>query len=262
MSKIGKDRKGGQARLAFTLFCLLCVVFFALFTSLGIWQMQRLSWKKALIARVETRLALAPIPAPPPEQWGQITVEDHEYLPVTLHGQFLHDAEVLVTTVTDYGAGYWLITPLQTQDGAVVFVNRGFVPMQQRDVSNRLAGQIEGETEVHGLLRLSEGAGFFPRRNNGAQDRWYSRELPAMAAARGLDKVAPYFIDADKTAHEGGIPIGGLTVVHFRNTHLSYAMTWFVLALGVGAAFIFLLRSRKASGKKPGSSSQKKGFVQ
>jgi len=248
MSGSENNPKMRQSPIAFTLFCLLCLVFFALFTSLGIWQMQRLAWKKDLISRVETRLALAPMPAPPPEQWGQITAAQNR--------------EVLVTTVSDYGSGYWLLTPLQAEDGAVVFINRGFVPMQQRDASTRALGQIEGETVVHGLMRLSEGAGFFPRRNDGAQDRWYSRELPAMAAARGLDAVAPYFIDADKTANEGGIPIGGLTVVHFRNTHLSYAITWFVLALGVGAAFIFLLRSRGTSGQDPGKSSQKNGFVQ
>jgi len=234
-----------KSNLLFLCFCSLCVVFLFLFTSLGIWQIQRLSWKEELIARVEARLSLPPIPAPNRTAWPQVNAQAHEYLPVTIRGRLLHDAEVLITTVTDDGPGYWLLTPLQTSDGAVTFINRGFVPMDHRDVGQRLAGQINTETTITGLLRLGEGAGFFPRRNDPAQERWYSRELPAMAQARGFDEVAPYFIDADKTANPGGIPIGGLTVVNFRNSHLAYAITWFILAFGVGCALVFLILQRR-----------------
>jgi len=238
-------KKSTVSKISFLLFCGLCLFFFTLFTCLGIWQLQRLAWKEDLIARIEARRFLAPVAPPSRDQWAHVTASSHEYLPVRLNGRFLHDAEVLVTTVTDYGAGYWLLTPLQSSDGTVTFINRGFVPMDRREASSRQMGQIEGDTEVSGLLRLSERGGFFPRRNDAAKDRWYSRQLPAMAAARGLGDVAPYFIDADKQDNAGGIPIGGLTVVQFRNTHLSYAITWFVLSLGVGAAFIFLLWSRR-----------------
>ena len=49
--------------------------------------------------------------------------------------------------------------------------------------------------------------------------------------------MAPFFIDADATPSPGGLPVGGLTVVHFPNSHLTYALTWFALAgLGAGAS--------------------------
>lgn len=64
-----------------------------------------------------------------------------------------------------------------------------------------------------------------------ASNRWYSRDVAQIAKARHLGRVAPYFIDADSTPNPGGFPVGGLTIVTFRNAHLSYALIWFELAL-------------------------------
>jgi surfeit locus 1 family protein len=109
-------------------------------------------------------------------------------------------------------------------------VNRGFVPKERRAPASRTDGQIEGPVSVTGLIRLDEPEGRFLRANRPAEERWYSRDVTAIAAARGIDDAAPFFIDADATANPGGYPIGGLTVVSFRNTHLIYALTWFALA--------------------------------
>ena len=57
------------------------------------------------------------------------------------------------------------------------------------------------------------------------------RDVAAIARARGLSGVAPYFIDAAATPDDAGWPRAGLTVVRFRNQHLQYALTWFGLAV-------------------------------
>ncbi len=67
--------------------------------------------------------------------------------------------------------------------------------------------------------------------NDAGADRWYSRDVGAIAAARGLATTAPYFLDADATPIPGGFPVGGLTVLDLPNNHLVYALTWFALAL-------------------------------
>ena len=88
-----------------------------------------------------------------------------------------------------------------------------------------------------GLLRISEPKGAYLRANDPVSDRWYSRDVAAIAAARELAPVAPYFIDADATSVPAGLPVGGLTVLELPNNHLVYALTWFVLALTLlGAA--------------------------
>lgn len=219
-------RKRGPASIAVVATVLLLI---ALFLALGFWQIDRREWKLDLIAKVEARLAAEPVDAPGPAAWRDITARD-AYRRVTAAGRFLNDRETPVLAVTEYGSGYWILTPLVTP-GFTVLVNRGFVPPDRRDPATREA--LEGEVTVTGLLRVTEPDGGFLRANDPASGRWYSRDVPAIAAAEGIGDAAPYFIDAGAAPNPGGLPIGGLTVVRFRNTHLSYALTWFGLAAGL-----------------------------
>ena len=210
------------ARLA--LGTLIGLIFAAL-VALGIWQLERRSWKLALIAQVEQRLHAPPVAAPGPTAWGGIDDKD-VYTRIVASGRYRHGADSFVQASTQLGPGYWVLTPLETGKFTLL-VNRGFVPPQLR-------GKVptpQGQVSVEGLLRVTEPGGGFLRSNDPAQDRWYSRDIGAIAVKRGLENVAPYFIDA--TAPRAGWPRGGLTVVRFRNNHLGYAFTWFGLAAGL-----------------------------
>jgi surfeit locus 1 family protein len=57
--------------------------------------------------------------------------------------------------------------------------------------------------------------------------------------------VAPFFIDSEASPESEGPPFGGMTVVTFRNAHLSYALTWFALALLSVAGLVILRRDRQ-----------------
>ena len=205
---------------------------------LGTWQMQRLGEKEALIAAVDLRQAAAPIPVPPKEQWAGLDSEALVYQPVELTGAYRYTQTVTVfTSLADpkgqySGPGYWVVTPFALAGGGTVFVNRGFVPADRSGADARLGSELAaGPVTVTGLLRISEPGGGFLRANDPAADRWFSRDVAAIAAAKGLENVAPYFIDADATPNPGGLPVGGLTVVTFRNSHLVYALTWYALAV-------------------------------
>ncbi|MGN6100446.1 MAG: SURF1 family protein [Devosia sp.] len=221
--------------------------------ALGVWQLERLGWKLDLIARVDARVHAAPEPLPGPSSWAAVTAEADEYRHVTARGRYLNEDETLVQAVTDRGPGFWVVTPVLTDQGFEVLVNRGFVPTDRRSAATRQAGQIAGETQVTGLLRISEPGGGFLRANDPAADRWYSRDVAAIAKARGLGTVAPYFVDADATPNAGGLPVGGLTVIRFSNNHLLYALTWFALAALLLAATAYILwGERKAARQRPG----------
>lgn len=210
------------------------------FAGLGIWQLQRLGWKLALIERVEARVHAPAVAAPGPDRWAAVAGE--EYRRVRLTGRFLSERETLVQAVTERGGGFWVLTPLRDAAGFTVLVNRGFVPPERRDPASR-ASTPAGEVSVTGLLRLTEPKGGFLRANDPDGGRWYSRDVGAIAQARALGgAVAPYFVDADDTPNAGGFPIGGLTVLRFANNHLVYALTWFGLALMLCAATVFVLR--------------------
>lgn len=223
-----------------SLLVVLALAGMAGFAALGVWQLERRAWKLELIDRVERRIHAEPVPAPGPETWPSVDAAGYAYRRVRLTGRFLHDRETLVQAVTELGGGHWVLTPLVTPQDMTVLVNRGFVAGDRRAPGASSAAAPAGETQVTGLLRISEPDGFL-RRNDPAAGRWYSRDVAAIAAARGLADVAPFFIDADTSSDVPGGPRGGLTVVAFNNHHLVYALTWFVLAILAGGAGLFVL---------------------
>ncbi len=217
---------------------------FTVFIALGSWQVQRLFWKLDLIERVEARVHAPAQPAPPRPEWPTVDRARDEYRHVQVQGHWLPASALRVQAVTELGSGFWLMLALQQPSGDVVWVNRGFVASAAAPAS-----APEGLVTVTGLLRLTEPGGAFLRHNDPAQHRWFSRDVAAMGAAQGLSSLAPFFIDADRSATPPGpgAPVGGLTVVRFQNNHLVYALTWYTLAAMVLLA-VWLVRRDAARG--------------
>lgn len=245
----------GKRQLALIVLALLAFCFFA---AMGTWQIYRLQWKLELIERVDQRIHAEPLAAPGPHAWATVTAESDEYRPVTLTGVYLYDKSSLVLASTSRGAGYWVLTPLRTEAGWDVLVNRGFLPVDSTGRMMALddTGQPRGVTVVTGLLRISEPGGGFLRKNDGQVGRWYSRDVAAIAGAHGLSNVAPYFVDAGPApgGEQANQPVGGLTVVSFRNHHLVYALTWYALALMVAGAIFWIRRQARrvrGDGRQP-----------
>ncbi|WP_112801537.1 SURF1 family protein [Rhizobium sp. SYY.PMSO] len=233
-----------RSTLALVIWVSLLLLLTALLVGLGTWQVERLHWKLDLIARVDARVHAPAVPAPGPAQWAGINAENAEYRHVQASGTFLNDKETQVYASTELGPGYWVLTPLKLADGTIIIVNRGFVPTGKRNPSTRPEGQIETAT-VTGLLRISEPKGTLLRSNVPAEERWYSRDVAAIAEVRGLRNAAPYFIDADDTKNPGGLPVGGLTQITFHNSHLVYAITWYGLAVMTLGMAVYLVRSER-----------------
>jgi surfeit locus 1 family protein len=220
------------------------LLFFIGFVLLGNWQLERRLWKLDLIQRTNDRVHAAAEAAPSIERWSTISKASDEYRRVSLQGNFLSN-NTLVVAATELGSGYWTLTPFQRDDGSIVFVNRGFIG-QGIEPSPPPTNKLQ----LTGLLRLSEPKGSVLRDNSPATNRWYSRDIAAIAAAQGIS-AAPYFIDAaagepGSPGNEG--PTGGLTVISFHNSHLIYALTWYGLAIMVvGAAGIVVREERRRS---------------
>lgn len=241
VAETGSRPRSSAARLTLV---IAAAFFFAGFFALGTWQVYRLQWKLELIERVNQRVHAAPEPIPAPARWPQVTAASDEYRHVSVSGVYLPALSTRVQALTALGSGWWLLTPLRTDDGHAVLINRGFIA----DDTVPSAPYLKPVT-VTGLLRISEPKGRFLRANDPAHEQWYSRDVQAIAQARGLQNVAPFFIDADAasghndtSAGDGLQPIGGLTVVSFPNNHLVYALTWYALALMVAGAIVWLLR--------------------
>jgi surfeit locus 1 family protein len=211
----------------------------ALLLALGIWQVERRAWKLDLIQQIDQRVDAPVVDTPGPAAWPSITAATDAYRHVRASGEWLRDKDTRVQAVTAQGAGQWLLTPLRTDAGFIVLINRGFVAADGKAALPALPPRAE----ITGLLRITEPKGGFLRANDPAADRWFSRDVAAIAQARELGEVAPYFIDAAADPAQP-VPVGGLTVISLPNNHLVYAATWFVLAGMVGAFAVRLWRSR------------------
>ena len=207
----------------------------ALMFGLGVWQLQRLEWKTALIAAVDARTHSEPIPL---DEALRLPPEAQEYRQVRVRGAFLHDREVYLYAPRPGEPGVHVVTPLALPSGAAVLVDRGFVPEPFRDPAKRAAGQIAGETEVTGILRFASAPGWFTPAPDRKARLWFSRDIAAIGEAAGVTLAAPVAIEAGPEPSPGGLPQGGQTIVTFPNNHLSYALTWFGLALTLLAVYL------------------------
>jgi len=207
---------------------IACAILFALLCGLGAWQLERLQWKLALIATVNSHMAAAPVPL---DRILAMNRDEAQYRRVSLNGRFDHAREAYVFTTDQGAAVYHVLTPLTTTDGKVLVVDRGEVSKEKLDPATRAAGNVEGEARVTGVWRVPDPPGAFTPPPDTARRIWFSRDLAAIAAADHLTLAAPVVIEADAAPNPGGWPRGGQTVVSFRNQHLSYAVTWFGLAL-------------------------------
>lgn len=221
-------RSGGLLRLT-----IATLVGLAVLVGLGLWQLQRLEWKEGVIARIEARTQKRPVTL---DQALALASErpNPSYFQVHVEGSFHHDRErYLYAMSLDGEPGWHVITPLETVQGHVVLVDRGFVPEALRDPATRPEGQIEEVVGVTGLIRTPEKPGLFIPENEPDKNQWFSRDLTAMSRSMfpgGTVQVAPFFLDAKESDVPGGWPKGGQTRLTLTNNHLQYALTWFGLA--------------------------------
>jgi surfeit locus 1 family protein len=218
-----------------------------LLSGLGVWQLKRLAWKEALIAEVGGRIEKPPVDLPQPAVWASLRPADYEYRHVHVRGVYDYSHQALVYRSLGSprgrfgGPGYLVMTPLKIASGENVIVNRGFVPDERKAEA---ANGPRGETEVTGLMRSSEDRTWFTPSDDPSKGDWFTRDVEALARAMGLGAHAPFSIDADAGADPMALPEGGETVLSFPNNHLSYAATWFGMALALAGVFLSWAFSR------------------
>ncbi|MFN8828494.1 MAG: SURF1 family protein [Labrys sp. (in: a-proteobacteria)] len=231
---------------------LLAVPALAVLIGLGTWQLQRLAWKTTLIEAAAERSAAAPVPVPTEADWPTLAPAETEYRRVTASGVFRHDLEIAVFTDLPTakgsfrGTGWWILTPLEREDGSVIIVNRGFVPADRKDPASRPDGQVAGPVTVTGLMRATEDRNAFTPADDPRTNTWFTRDPAGIAAAKGLTRVAPFFIDSEASA-PGGLPQGGETRLSFPNRHFEYALTWYGLALALVGVYVAFVARRLRS---------------
>lgn len=202
--------------------------------SLGNWQVRRLHWKEGLLAKIAARMHAPAVPLAEVEKTYR-QGKDIEYRHVRLHGTFDNTKERHFLATFEGASGFFVYTPLKTDGGEIVFVNRGFVPYDRKARETRPESLAKGPRTVTGLARAApaEKPSSMVPDNDVAKNIFYWKDLKTMAASTGLAgaKLVPFFIDADRKPGSRTLPVGGVTVVNLPNDHLQYAVTWYGLAL-------------------------------
>ena len=206
---------------------------FAFLAGLGVWQVQRLHWKTALLDKIHTRMAQASAPLPEkiknPQNW--------EFRRVSMAGRYLSGHDFLLMPRTYHGQnGFYMIVPFLRLSGGTVLVNRGWV-------SKALLPKVtrpQGIVELHGIITLPHKNSFTPS-NVPQKNEWYWPDIQAMARTAHLQNVAPVIFTLDKTP-AGVYPVGGRARTRFPNHHLQYSIFWFLMALASQVAFVLRFR--------------------
>jgi surfeit locus 1 family protein len=213
--------------------------------ALGTWQLHRMEWKAALIEEVRIRGAAPAIVLPIDDR---IPAADLVHRPVRITGRFMHEAEMhLLNRVRDGKPGINLVTPFMRSDGGpTLLVDRGWAPMDWRGRVDVNGGPEQQEIEVTGVVRAPDAPGWLTPANRPDANEWYYIDLSAMAGSVGILPFVDYYIYATgESPAVPDYPVVNVWQVDLPNNHLSYAITWFSLAV-VLLVIYFVYHARPA----------------
>jgi surfeit locus 1 family protein len=253
-------------------FLALTLIGSIVLASLGAWQWQRRSEKRAFIANIAEAATRAPKPLGEAVLWER----------VSLTGRYRPEKTAYIRTsrpapkpgernrfgrVPASGFGVQVITAFNTEiceagncRPAVILVQRGFLPTPPSGAIPAIETP-SGLVTLTGLLRPGEREGLFPPYNNPAQGTFFFRSTGDIARFLGLSPQGAHpalafaaMVDREAEGAESQPP-DGLHVPDLLKSipdnHLEYAITWWSLALtNLAVAGIFLLgQRRKRDGK-------------
>ncbi|WP_298563969.1 SURF1 family protein [uncultured Aliiroseovarius sp.] len=211
---------------------ILSLAVLALFIGLGTWQVQRLHWKEGVLAEIDARIAADPVSLPEaPDKARDM------YLPVVVSGTFADGTLRVLVSTKQAGAGYRLISPLLTDQGAIL-IDRGFIR-----VADELPPVPEGPVQIEGNLHWPDDRRSSTPDNDVAGNTWFARDLDRMADT--LDTQPLLVITRQMTPAEPRVLPLPVTSDGVPNRHLEYAGTWFLLALTWSVMTLGLLWRKK-----------------
>lgn len=201
----------------------------ALTVGLGVWQLERLAWKRGLLSDIDRAEAAPPVALP---------ADPKPFEKVRLHGRMRDDLRAFYgsevrSTPSGAALGAQLITPLERPDGPPVLIDRGWLP------DGAAAPTDPGDVTVIGYVRPPEHPSWLAPATDLAAKRFWSLDPAAIGAALDLPAVAPFTIVA---LGHGGVPEPASALPRPPNDHLGYAITWFGLAACLIVVFAAYLR--------------------
>lgn len=184
---------------------------------LGTWQVQRLGWKRDLIARIEAAQTTTPVAwRPGIAEWTRVRLACDGFPDGrALYG--LRDGKIV-----------WRLATLCRAAGETVLVDRGLIDGASGAVSPPSPPPLRAASTVTGVVRPTE------------------RPLTNLAREAGWPLAATYVAVEAETPRAPGVEPAPLPP-RLTNNHLGYAITWYGLAAALIGVYVALLRRRLKS---------------
>ncbi len=197
---------------------------------LGLWQVDRLAWKQGIIANINARIAADPQPFR-----TDVTEESDEYSSVTLSGAPTGEELHVLVSGTSAGTGYRVISRFETDDGLAIMLDQGLLRLEDKDAAPMVAPM-----QVTGTLLWPDDQNSSTPDPDLDRNIWFARNVDTMAAA--LETLPLMVVVSQVTPADPRITALPVATADIANDHLSYAITWFLLAIVWAFMTLFLIR--------------------
>lgn len=229
-------RSGTTRRGGLLLPCLCVAVAVLLLLGLGTWQMYRLQWKENILARIAASEhgPVQPLGTDPP-LYARVMATGHFRFDLAVH----YGIEVR-DTLKGPILGHFQVVPLEREGAPTLLVNRGWMP----ETPGIVIDNPEGSATVTGFVRPATPAGWFSPADDMQGRQFYSLDPAVISKALGIAQTLPFSLTALGPSKEGQFPVPASTLPQPPNNHLTYAITWYSLAVILVVMFILRLRAR------------------
>jgi surfeit locus 1 family protein len=225
----------------------------AVFVGLGIWQLDRLAQRQAMNELGEERMSQEAIHLQLALEEAGGDVESLQYRKVYVTGVFDRREEVLIRSQVELGqAGFHVITPLVTDEGWAVLVNRGWVPLYMDNPPVEIAPQ-PGRHRVEGWLQHTQTRPALGPEDAAGDLQTFNRvDIGRIGEQTPYDLAAVYVVATGEEGSELPVTVDPPDFTN-EGPHLAYAIQWFGFAAVTLVGFYFLIRrkGRSQAGRRP-----------
>lgn len=202
---------------------------------LGIWQLQRLSWKDSLINHfdeLKTSLAI-----------DLSLVERKEFVKIKSKGIINRNNKIFFPAKTYNGnVGLRLASEFISENGDIFLIDEGWFNNSKLEYFKNNNDIFE--ENIVGYLRFPRESKLFTPKNDLDKNEWYTYDLDEISNFFSSSVNQILFIKKLSMNKENFL-VPSTHNHQFRNNHLQYAITWFCMSLAFFIMFIFYLKGPK-----------------
>jgi surfeit locus 1 family protein len=196
---------------------------------LALWQMDRLAWKQGILDGINARLAADPVPLR-----TDVTEAADEYTRVTLTGTPTGAELHVLVSGTAAGTGYRAIARFVLDDGQVILLDQGLLPLEAKD-----APPLTTRMMVTGTLLWPDDETSSTPDPDLDRNIWFARNVDSMSAA--LDTLPVMVVATETAPADPRLTPLPVATADIPNNHFEYAVTWSLLAIVWAIMTLFLI---------------------